>query len=58
MSDNEEQTDQGGSEQPAPSPHTPDEPNPDISAPEIEYVINTWDPEKDSNKTILNEKKE
>ncbi len=36
---------------------TPEEVDLDITAPDIEYVINTYDPETDANSIIINESK-
>jgi len=42
---------------PAPATEPAPTPDPDITAPDIEYVINTFDPEEEGPK-ILNEDKE
>lgn len=35
----------------------PTDPDPDITAPEIEYVLNTYDPSKKEGEKIINEDK-
>ena len=40
-----------------PPTQTTNDPDPDITAPAVEYVINTYDPGKEEKRTILNEKK-
>ena len=38
------------------TPETTSDPDPDITAPEVDYLINTFNPEKEGGVTILNEK--